>query len=68
MEVFHQSVTAELEGDGQGMLAENLERPRLVGNSNPRDSATDFEAIIEEIDNEILEDHHNPNLVVTEII
>lgn len=67
-EVSQQSTTEVLEGNGQGMLAANLESPRFVGNSNPRDSAMDFEAIIKDIDNAILEDHHNLNPVVTKII
>ena len=67
-EVSHQLTTVELEGDGQGMLAAISKSPRFVGNSNSRDSTANFEAIIKDIDNEILEDIHNPNPIVTKII
>lgn len=64
----HQSSTVELVDGVQGRVAEKTEIPRFGGISNSKESIPDFEEIIKDIDNDILEDHHNQHSVVTEII
>nr|POE91949.1 hypothetical protein CFP56_33152 [Quercus suber] len=53
-------VEARME-DGQKLPATNLEDSMIIGIPNLAHSISDFEAIIEEIDNAIYEEHPIPN-------
>lgn len=63
-----QPTTIKMEGDGQRLVQTFWESPRFVGNSILRDTTVNFEAEIQDIDNAISKDFHNPNPVVMEII
>lgn len=63
-----QSPSAGQDGDAKGRGEGNTEIPRSAENSISKDCVTDFDEILKEIDNEILENHHHHHPVVTEIL
>ena len=60
--------TAVMESNIQGLEETNLKSPRFGVTSIPRESGVDFEAMLKDIDNDILGNRQSTNTVVKEIV